>query len=294
MALEDGNLEADLARVLDHDRLRGHDRPVDDRLDVRGLDLGHLGRQVARLGVVHLVGGDRDAVLRRELLDLPLPRVPEAVVAGEDADLGDLHLLHLLEDLDDRVTVLLGGLEHLLRDGVDDRLGRRAGQEDGLPRLRDALDLHRLAARRGTDDGEHLVFVDQLLGEGEGLLRAGAGILDDQLDLACPWTPPFLFVSATSISRVFASGAPRNDAGPVTDRIAPILIGSAAWANVPDRKTASRTANTIPFLPFISLSFRSLGSSLRPFRSIPEKSPNAQKSTIMPFPRQEIIDTLFY
>ena len=72
-------------------------------------------------------------------------------------------------------------------------------------------------------------------------------------------TPPFLFVSATSISRVFASGAPRNDAGPVTDRIAPILIGgSAAWAIAPERNIADRTANTTnPFVPFIPLSFRS-------------------------------------
>ncbi len=43
-----------------------------------------------------------------------------------------------------------------------------------------------------------------------------------------PWMPPLLFASSTAISRVFASGAPRNDAGPVIDKIAPILIGSAA------------------------------------------------------------------
>ena len=73
-----------------------------------------------------------------------------------------------------------------------------------------------------------------------------------------PITPPILFVSATSISRVLASGSPRNDAGPVTDKIAPIFSGSAAWANAPVRKIAGRTPNTIHFFPFIPFSFRSL------------------------------------
>ncbi len=111
--------------------------------------------------------------------------------------------------------------------------------------------------------------------------------------MGLPITPPFAFVSATSISRVLASGAPRNDAGPVTDKIAPILIGSAAWANAPDRTTASRTANTAHFLPFIALSFRSSGSSLR-HSSCNGKSRNTQYVTTMHFTRQQGIDTPFY
>src|SRR5512143_82119 len=39
-----------------------------------------------------------------------------------------------------------------------------------------------------------------------------------------PLTPPFALMSSTSISRVFASGAPKNEAGPDTARMAPTLI----------------------------------------------------------------------
>ena len=41
-----------------------------------------------------------------------------------------------------------------------------------------------------------------------------------------PSTPPFAFRSSTSISSVRASGAPRNEAGPVTASSAPTLRGS--------------------------------------------------------------------
>jgi hypothetical protein len=43
-----------------------------------------------------------------------------------------------------------------------------------------------------------------------------------------PPTPPFAFSSCTRISSVRASGAPRKDAGPVTARSAPTLMGSGA------------------------------------------------------------------
>src|SRR5512140_61964 len=65
--------------------------------------------------------------------------------------------------------------------------------------------------------------------------KAFSGLAPESLMISwtcLPITPPFLFVSSTSISRVLASGAPRNDAGPVTAKIAPILSGSAAWATV--------------------------------------------------------------
>ena len=112
--------------------------------------------------------------------------------------------------------------------------------------------------------------------------KAFSGLAPESLTInwtGLPRMPPFLFVSSTSISRVLASGPPRIDVGPVTDRIAPILIGSAAWANAPVRKIAIRTANIIHFFPFISLSFRSLGSSLRPFHSTTKKHQGCRTMT---------------
>ncbi len=41
-----------------------------------------------------------------------------------------------------------------------------------------------------------------------------------------PLTPPFPLISSTIIWAVFASGDPRNEAGPVTAKIAPILMVS--------------------------------------------------------------------
>jgi hypothetical protein len=57
--------------------------------------------------------------------------------------------------------------------------------------------------------------------------------------------------------------------------------------------TASRTANTIPFLPFISLSFRSLGSALLHFRSTTEKMPKVPYD-IGKKPAMPVTDTPFY
>jgi hypothetical protein len=43
-------------------------------------------------------------------------------------------------------------------------------------------------------------------------------------------TPPETLIFSTSIRVVFSSGAPRNEAGPVTEKIAPIFTGSAGGA----------------------------------------------------------------
>jgi hypothetical protein len=96
--------------------------------------------------------------------------------------------------------------------------------------------------------------------------KAFSGLAPESLMISwicLPWTPPFLFVSATSISRVLASGAPRNDAGPVTERIAPILIGSAAWVDAAHSKVASKVASMIPGTdPFFPVCFPRIFPSL--------------------------------
>ena len=64
-------------------------------------------------------------------------------------------------------------------------------------------------------------------------------------------------MSSSSILTVLRSGSPRKDAGPVTEKIAPIFIGSAAQATAPDSRTKINT-KTSPVLPFIALSSRGL------------------------------------
>ncbi len=59
-----------------------------------------------------------------------------------------------------------------------------------------------------------------------------------------PPMPPLALMSSTSISSVFASGPPRNDAGPVMARIAPTLIVSAASAGAADRATTHAATAT--------------------------------------------------
>jgi hypothetical protein len=56
--------------------------------------------------------------------------------------------------------------------------------------------------------------------------------------------PPFALMSSTIICAVFSSGAPRNAAGPVTAKIAPILRGSAAFAGVAAGAGAAAAAFT--------------------------------------------------
>ena len=73
-----------------------------------------------------------------------------------------------------------------------------------------------------------------------------------------PRSPPDLLMSSSSIFAVLRSGSPRNDAGPVTEKIAPIRIGSSARTTPPDSKIASRMPRIQPFFPVIFFSSRSL------------------------------------
>ena len=168
------------------------------------------------------------SVLGGELLELlGCPRLPKPSLLAIDADLRDALVLHGLEDPPGRVAVLLGRLEHVAGDGVDDVLGGGAGEENRLAFLADVLDRHRLAAGRGPDDRQDLLLVDELLGQGNGV----SGLPPESLTISSifwPLIPPAWLICSTSISAVFSSGAPRNDAGPVTAKIAPTLIGVAA------------------------------------------------------------------
>ena len=95
VALEERHRHADLPHVLGDDRLRRHDRPVDDRLDIGGLHLGHHRGQVGGVLVIDFVGHDLDAVLGGESFRAaPCPPC-RSRVARNNADLRDAHLLHL-------------------------------------------------------------------------------------------------------------------------------------------------------------------------------------------------------
>ena len=65
-----------------------------------------------------------------------------------------------------------------------------------------------------------------------------------------PSTPPAALIFSTSISAVFFSGAPRYEAGPVTEKMQPTLIGPDAGsrglraAHAPPRTDASAAAAT--------------------------------------------------
>ena len=64
-----------------------------------------------------------------------------------------------------------------------------------------------------------------------------------------PSTPPAALIFSTSISAVFFSGAPRFEAGPVTEKMQPTLIGPDAGsapsaAHAPPRTDASAAAAT--------------------------------------------------
>ena len=77
-----------------------------------------------------------------------------------------------------------------------------------------------------------------------------------------PSTPPEALILSTSILAVLDSGAPRKDAGPVTEKMAPILMGlgsSAAEQQGTDNRAASQHAPaTISRLFFIGR-LRSIG-----------------------------------
>ncbi len=182
VALVDGDIQANLAGVLQHDGLGRLDRPVDECLHARGLELGGHRRQIRRLLVVDLVGHDLDPHLLGHLLDLLLARLAEASVGGHESDLGEAGLLDVIEDLARGVGIVLRRLEHPLAHRFHDGLGRRAREQQGLALLGKALDLERLATGRGADDGEDLVLLDELLGQRDGLFGAAARVLEQDFD----------------------------------------------------------------------------------------------------------------
>ena len=100
----------------------------------------------------------------------------------------------------------------------------------------------RLAARRGADDGEHLVLLDELLREGDGLLGASLRVLDDQLHLPAEDAAGLVDLLDQHLERA-GLGPAEVAAGPVTEKMAPILMTlSAAKAAVPKNEAETRTA----------------------------------------------------
>jgi len=85
VALEDGDFQPNLPRILDDDGLGRFDGPVDKGLYARGLQLGHHRGEVSGFLVVDLVGHDGDAVLGRKFFQLFLARLAKARVAGHHA-----------------------------------------------------------------------------------------------------------------------------------------------------------------------------------------------------------------
>ena len=98
----------------------------------------------------------------------------KAVVTCDHADLCDALCLHNLEDASGGVAVFLGGLEHVTCDRVDNVFGGGAGKQNGLAFLTDILDCHCLAAGRRPDDCQDLIFLDELLGQRNGVFRFAA------------------------------------------------------------------------------------------------------------------------
>src|SRR5512139_2877263 len=87
-----------------------------------------------------------------------------------------------------------------------------------------------------------------------------------------PWMPRLAFRFSTIMRRVLASGAPRNEAGPVSARSAPILMESSACAGA--TKSDTRAGTTVRvlrmrFRVFISSSLSCRGC--RPRRSLHNK-----------------------
>ena len=76
-----------------------------------------------------------------------------------------------------------------------------------------------------------------------------SGLLAESLTISSilrPFTPPPALSLSTNILAVLASGAPRLEAGPVTAKMAPTLIGGASACFLqPAKATASPTASTV-------------------------------------------------
>src|SRR5262245_45725394 len=105
----------------------------------------------------------------------------------------------------------------------------RAGEIDqwDFSVFRERDDRHGGRGGRAGEQGIDLVLLDQTGRKGAGLVGIAAVVVDEQLDRFAV-DAALALRSATYISSVFFSGSPRNDAGPVTESTAPILISACA------------------------------------------------------------------
>jgi len=196
VALEDGHGKADLARVLDSRMAcAGSMDQLMNACTLAAFSLVTTAvKSVASFSYTSL-GHDLDAEARGQLLHLLLARLCQNRCCWrEQTDLGNAHLFHLLEDAAGSVAVVGRHLEHVAGHRIHDGLSRGTGQEDGLALLGDGLDFQGFAAGGRTDDGENLVFLNELLGKRDRFFGAAARVFDNQLDLIAG-QPTLLLVS---------------------------------------------------------------------------------------------------
>ena len=100
---------------------------------------------------------------------------------------------------------------------------------------------HRGAGGRAADDDVDLVLLEQALGEGARLLGVAAVVVDDELQLAAEHAAVGVDALDVPSRASSARGRRGTTRGPVTERKAPMRIGSCA--NAPRlRRQASRPA----------------------------------------------------
>src|SRR5882724_7153623 len=184
--IDEHRVELDLAGELDElgDRLVGPDHHHGFRLRALEREQGGLHRN--RVALVGGFRGKLDAALRHRPLDAVEPGAPERVVLVEDRDLLDLEVFG-------EVAHPGLGLGAVARADVDDVLELHVAQEAGAGEGADERHLgggrDRLGRGRGRradrpDEGEHLVFLDQLLGRHDRAVRLVAVVDADELELA--------------------------------------------------------------------------------------------------------------
>ena len=182
MGLVEGQGDAELLDIPGNDSWGLTEAKVDDRLRLRGANLGQLGRHVAVLVAVELVGDEGHAILGRQFEQLLVAGFVEAAIASDQRHLGQAALAQILVDFGDGHAIRMRGLEHPFLDRFDNFYPacQRNERNAFLFHVRD--NCHGVAGSSAADDQIHLVIFNQALGEVDCVLGVAAGVVVDQFE----------------------------------------------------------------------------------------------------------------
>ncbi len=166
MALEQRYFPTCLAHIFGNDGLGRYDGPVNNCLNfLISHQLGNKGGEIGGLFIIGFSSCDFDTEFFGSIKELFFPGLAETGVTGNYSNLFNPHLIHFTVDFLHGKGIFLRGFEHVAGNRIYNNLGSTAGDKRGFALLGNFFQFHGLTGSRWSDDGQNLVFFDELFGK---------------------------------------------------------------------------------------------------------------------------------